>query len=167
MKKNWVIFIFLIGMFNFSEAEENVLAGEHFSGCEVLRPLFLDAFGELQRKKIKLRKFDDDGGEVKFWAVSKEGVVRVQFGLHMGLEFDAQMGCFSTKKMQLELTKLFGEKEEIELFCVFYETFWIDGDGRPAGGKGTTLDDGIKYILPGNGWNCSQYIVLYEAKLSE
>lgn len=154
MKKSkiliWSISIFVIGIFNFSEAEEHVSVGRYYGECKELRPLFLDRFGELQRKIITLRKLENDG-EVKYQAVSKKGGVTVILLFHFNSSVEEQ------------LIKLFKEREEAELLCLFYETFWVDDDSVPGLGAGTTKDD-QQYAIPGMGWNCGQNIVLYEAK---
>lgn len=139
----WLIFI--IGGISLSKAEEDASIGKRAA----LHPLFLEKFGVLERKKIRLQRIIGHDGGVKFQAVSKKGNVNVLFR-------------FSARK---DVERLFGEREEVELLCLFYEDVWLV-EGKPRMGAGTTLED-KKYFLEKNvNWCHGQCIKLYEAKRS-
>ena len=146
-----ILVTMVFNLFGVPEVEENILEEGQKGDCELLRPFFLEEFGELQRKKITLRKVDYDG-KVKFRAVSNEREVDVVF-------FD--------EPIRKQAEKLFEERKEVELFCLFYETFWVQNNGSPGRGKNTTLEDGINYIPQGLGWCYDQNIVVYKIKISQ
>ena len=144
MKQLKILFwiVFAGGIFNWCDAEENVLVE---NGSKGLHPILLDEFGVVQRKKITLRKLTCSN-EVQFQAVTKEGNVKV---------------LFFSSSYQKEVAKFFEGKEEVEFLGLFCETVWVKS-GPPSWGEGTTVKDSSRYCLQGQTWNCGQSIYVYE-----